>query len=103
MNSVNLVGRLGDDPEIRYTQDGTAIATFSLAVSRGRDETDWVDVTCWEQQAETVSQYVRKGHLVAVSGRLRQEKWETDAGEKRSKLGVVAQRVDFLTPKDAAA
>ena len=100
MNSVTLVGRLTTDPELRFTNTGTAVCEFSIAVDRvGTDETDFFDVVAWAKTAEAVSAYVAKGHQVGVSGSLRQHRWETPEGDKRSRVKVNANQVDFLTPK----
>jgi single-strand DNA-binding protein len=103
MNSVNLIGRLGGDPEMQYTADGTAVTKFSVAVDRyKREEPDWFDVTVFGKVAESTAQYMRKGMEVGVSGRLQQDKWTNDAGENRSRVLIVAQQVDFLTKKGDA-
>lgn len=100
MNNVSIIGRLGKDPELKHLQDGKAICSFSLALDEGKDASpSWVDVTAWEKTAENVAQYLSKGDECAVSGRLRQERWETDSGEKRSRIVIVASRVDFLRKK----
>lgn len=99
MNQVALIGRLGRDPEMRVTQNGTPVAKFSIAVERigpGK-ETDWFDVVAFNKVAESLAQRMRKGCRVGVSGRLRQEKWvDKDSGQKRSKISVIAQQIDFL-------
>ena len=100
MNTVCLIGRLGKDPELRVTQGGTSVAKFSLAVDR-RDEaknTDWFDVTCFGKVAENTGQYMRKGCMVGITGRLQQDKWQDkQSGQNRSKVTVVATQVDFLS------
>jgi len=100
MNSVTLVGRLTADPELRFTNTGTAVCEFSIAVDRvGSEETDFFDVVAWAKTAEAVSAYVAKGHQVGISGSLRQHRWETPEGDKRNRVKVNANGVDFLTPK----
>ncbi|MDE2895578.1 MAG: single-stranded DNA-binding protein [Chloroflexota bacterium] len=100
INRVELLGRVGNDPELRQTQGGTAVVQLRLATDRrrenGSDETDWHNVVCWAKQAEAVAVYVRKGERVYVSGRLQQQSWETDAGERRSRTEIHAQEVIFL-------
>lgn len=100
MNLVCLIGRLGKDPELRVTQGGTSVAKFSIAVDR-RDEaktTDWFDVTCFGKVAESTGQYMKKGCMVGVTGRLRQDKWtDKQSGQNKSKVTVAASQVDFLT------
>lgn len=105
LNSVNLIGNLTRDPELRYTQSGAPVANFTVALNRvwtdsngeKREEAIFVPVVCWRKQAETVSQYLKKGSRVVVEGRLTQRRWETESGEKRSILEVTAIRVGFLS------
>ena len=100
INRVELLGRVGSDPELRHTQGGTAVVQLRLATDRrrenGNDETDWHTVVCWAKQAEAVAEYVRKGERIYVSGRLQQQSWETDGGERRSRIEVHAHEVIFL-------
>lgn len=103
-NRVTLIGNLTRDPELRYTPNNTAVVDYGLAVNRNyqdssgewQEETTFVDITVWGRQAENCSQYLGKGSRVFVDGRLRLDQWETNEGEKRSKLGVTAQSVIFL-------
>ena len=101
-NTVTLVGNVTRDPELRYTPSGQAVATFGLAVNRrwqNRQTQDWeeqvsfFDIKCWAQMAENVGESVQKGTRVLVSGRLEQRCWETDNGDKRSKVEVVADEI----------
>lgn len=100
-NRITLVGNITRDPEIRYTPSGQTVVTFGLAVSRrwqnGQNEweeqTSFFDVKCWSQMAENVAESVAKGTRVVVAGRLEQRSWETDSGDKRSKVEVVADEV----------
>ena len=119
MNSVNhvmVLGNLTRDPELRYTPSGTAVCQLGVALNRRwrdqagelQQEVTFVDVTVWSKQAETVAQYLTRGRAVAIEGRLQQDTWETEGGERRSRLKVVAQRVTFLSsasggPAPAAA
>lgn len=102
LNNIVLIGRLTKDPELRYTQSGKAVATLRLAVDRGttnpqgEKETDFIDVVVWERQAETVANYLQKGRLIAVQGRLQIRSYETQEGQKREKAEVVASTVRFL-------
>lgn len=101
LNLVAFSGRLGQDPKMRYTSEGTAVANFSLAVQLAPQKTMWLDVTVWGKQAENVNQYLGKGSQVNISGRMDLDEWETDDGQKRKKLRVVANRVQFLgSPRD---
>jgi len=102
-NKVLLMGNLTRDPELRYTSSGAAVASFGLAVNRKfkqgeewKDEVCFVDITVWAKQGENCAQYL-KGSLVFLEGRLNYQTWEADGGQKRSKLEVVANNVQFLT------
>src|SRR5580692_11278759 len=101
-NTTTLSGNLTRDPEIRYTRDGQANATFGLAVNRrwqprGSDEweeaTSFFDVVCWRDLAENVALSLSKGMRVVVTGRIEQRSWETDDGEHRSKVEIVADEI----------
>lgn len=95
MSSVTIVGTLGGEPELRFSQSGKAGCTLSVCENRKRgEETEahWYDVQCWGRLAENVAESLRKGDRVIVSGQLEQRKWEKD-GEKRSKVQVVAWNV----------
>ena len=101
-NSVTLVGNCTRDPELRFTSSGQAVATFVLAVNRrwqNRQTNEWeeqvsfFDVTCWQQMAENVAESITKGSRVVVTGRLDQRSWETQDGDKRSKVEVVADEI----------
>jgi single-strand DNA-binding protein len=101
-NTVTVVGNATRDPELRFTPSGQAVATFGLAVNRrwqNRQTQEWeekvsfFDVTCWAQMAENVAESVQKGTRVLVTGRLDQRSWETNDGEKRSKIEIVADEV----------
>lgn len=103
-NRVILMGNLTHDPELRYTSNGSAVGTFSIAMNRTyvtqggerKEETTFVRVTVWGRQGENCHQRLSKGSGVLVEGRLRQRTWETPEGEKRSTIEVVAQYVHFL-------
>ena len=97
LNKTILIGRLTDDPELRYTANGNAVANFSLAVERSYgDDTDFIDIVVWRKQAETASKHCYKGQLVAVEGRLQMSSYETDEGYNRRVSEVVASNVRFL-------
>ena len=102
-NEVLLMGNLTRDPELRSTQGGTMLCKFGLAVNRKfksgeewKEEVCFVDITVWNKQAENCAQYLTKGGQVFLSGRLTLSQWETDDGQKRSKLEVTANNVQFL-------
>jgi len=98
LNRVILIGRLTRDPELKYTTNGTAVATFSLAVNRkfNKEETDFIDVVVWKGLAENCANYLGKGRLAAVEGRLQVRTYETKDGQKRKITEVVADDVRFL-------
>jgi single-strand DNA-binding protein len=98
LNRVILIGRLTRDPELKYTTNGTAVATFSLAVNRkfNRDETDFIDVVAWRGLAENCANYLGKGRMAAVEGRLQVRTYENKEGQKRKVTEVVADDVRFL-------
>ena len=105
LNKVFLAGNLTRAPELRYTPGGTAVAQFGVAVNRKyknrdgqlQEEATFVDIEVWGRQAETASEYLGKGSPVLIEGRLKLDSWESkQTGEKRSKLRVVGERVQFL-------
>jgi single-strand DNA-binding protein len=104
-NKVILVGNLTRDPELRYTPKGTAIAKIGLAVNRTwrneagetKEEVTFVDVDIFGRTAENVGQYMRKGRPILIEGRLKLDQWDDkQTGQKRSRLGVIAETVQFL-------
>ena len=97
MNSVNLIGNLTTDVELREFGEDKRLATFGLAVDRsGKDgETDFFRIAVWDRQAQLCSEYLAKGRRIGLEGRLRYRTWEDD-GQKRSAVEVVAYRVDFV-------
>lgn len=103
MNSVNMIGHLGKDPELKHLQNGDALASFSLAFDQGKDkDAGWVDVTVFGAQAENCAQYLSKGARVGVTGRLSYRTWEKD-GRTERKLEVIASWVDFPPKSEAPA
>ena len=96
-NTVTVVGNVTRDPELRFAQSGMAIAQFGLAWNRRRqdqeDEVSFFDVTCFRQLAENVAESLRKGARVVVYGTLQQRSWETDQGDRRSKVEILADDV----------
>jgi single-strand DNA-binding protein len=110
MNLVILIGRLTKDPELRYTPNGVAVAQFDLAVDRtvpnaqGEKETDFVRIVVWQKQAENCANYLKKGRLAAVSGRLQIRSYTNQDGQKRWVTEVVANQVQFLErPREEGA
>jgi len=102
--SLVVCGNLVRDPDIKYSKNGTPVAEFGIAVNRrGKDqqgnkteEVAFFDVTCFNKTAEFAAQYLQKGKPVAVIGHLQQNRWETQDGQKRSKIIIVAERINFL-------
>ena len=108
LNRVQLIGRLGRDPESKFTPTGKKVVHFSVAVSNrwkdregeNRESTEWVNVEAWERLGETCQQYLKKGSLVYVEGRLRTDKYDTE-GETKYFTKVVALIVQFLDNRSA--
>ncbi len=100
INRVELLGRVGTDPEMRQSQGGTPVTQFRMATDRrrqnGETEADWHSVVCWGRQAEAVAEYVRKGNRLYVSGSLAQNTFETEEGQRIHRTEVHAREVVFL-------
>lgn len=109
LNRIVLIGRLTKDPELRYTPNGKAVASFTLAVDRpfrnqqGEREADFINIVVWGAQAESCANYLSKGKLAAADGRLQIRSYEGQDGQKRWVTEVVAENVRFLSPKDGSA
>lgn len=107
LNKVFLMGRLTRDPEVRFTPQGIPVAELGVAVNRTwrdpngetHEETCFVDITAWRNQAQTIEKYLRKGSPIFVEGRLQFSSWENKDGEKRSKLRVQMENFQFLDSK----
>jgi single-strand DNA-binding protein len=103
MNSVNIIGRVGGDIELRYTPSGKAVAQLTLAVDDGWGEnkkTAWIGVTIWGATAELANKAVRKGDRLGIAGRLSQEEWDDkETGKKQRKTKVTCESMDLLEPK----
>jgi single-strand DNA-binding protein len=113
MNICALVGRIGTDPDMRYTAQGTPVVRFRLAVRRRprsdqqdqqapREDTDWLTVIAFGRQAELVAQFLDKGALVAVVGRVTSRRWETRDGQRRESVEIVADRIEFVESRAEA-
>ncbi|MGC8977147.1 MAG: single-stranded DNA-binding protein [Candidatus Ratteibacteria bacterium] len=103
LNKVFLIGRLTRDPELRYTPTGKAVTTFGFAVNREyiskgekKEDTCYLNLVVWGKQAEICAEYLRKGNLIFVEGRLTYRSWETENNEKRSVIEVRVERFQFL-------
>lgn len=105
MNRITLIGRLTRDPEIKYVGEGVAMTKFTLAIDRpytrkdGEKETDFIDIVTWRKLAEVCADYLSKGRLTAVEGRLEIQGYTDKEGAKRKAAQVVADNVQFLEPK----
>ena len=107
MNKVFLIGNLTRDPELTETSSGVAICRFSIAVNRsystgGERQTDFFNCTAWRGLGENVARYAKKGNKVAVSGSIELRNYEDSQGVKRTGVDIVAQDVEFLTPRSGS-
>jgi len=107
INNIVLIGRLTKDPDLKYTANGTAVATFSLAVNRnftnasGEREADFINCVIWRKPAETLANYARKGHLISLQGRLQTRNYENQQGQRVYVTEVVVEHFDLLEKRDA--
>ena len=105
LNSVIIMGRLTRDPELRRTQSGTAVTSFTMAVDRdfksqsGEKETDFIDVVAWRNTGEFAAKYLAKGRMAAVEGRIQVRDWQDKDGNRRKSVEVVADNVYFAYSK----
>ena len=102
INSVVLVGRAGQDPEMKYFESGKVKTTFSIAVNRWDSKTksevtDWFSIELWDKQAEVAGEYVKKGKLVAIDGRLSSSKWTDAAGTQKERFFIRATSLRLLS------
>ena len=108
MNKTILIGNLTRDPELTETPSGVAVCKFSIAVSRdyadadGNRETDYFNITVWRGRAENCGKYLKKGNKVAIVGKLQNRSYEDKDGIKRTVTDIIADEVEFLTPKQAS-
>jgi single-strand DNA-binding protein len=106
-NKAILLGTLGRDPELTYTQGGVALCKFSIAINEKwttktgekKEEVSWIDITAWNKTAELCGEYLKKGRQALIEGKLKQDRWEDADGKKRSKVTVTAERVQFIGGK----
>lgn len=107
LNRVTLIGRLTKEPELRYTQGGTAIGKFSIANNKNyttstgekKDEVSYFDCVAWGKLGEIIVEHCKKGRRIAIEGRLQQSRWEDKEGGKRSKVEIVIDNFQFLDTK----
>jgi single-strand DNA-binding protein len=108
LNKVMLIGRLGRDPEIRYTQSGNAVASFSIATSeywrdkqgQRQEKTEWHDIVAWDRLADQAQSYLKKGSMVYIEGKLQTRSWDDQQGQKKYRTEVVANQMRFLDSRE---
>lgn len=111
LNKVMLIGNVGNDPEMRFTPNGNPVTSFRIATNRvfstpegeKKQETDWFTVVAWNKLAEQCNQFLNKGKLVYVEGRLRNRSWDGTDGQKHFRTEVIASRVTFLDRQGTSA
>jgi len=107
MNTVNQIGRIGNDLELRYTADGKAVTEISLAITLGygdQKRTMWIPVTLWGKTAETAHKYAKKGDMIGIIGRLDEDEWtDKQTGATRKKTKIVANEITLLGGKGESA
>ena len=96
LNQVVLTGNLGADPEVFYSSEGNPVASFSLAFHSSKKKTGWIKVTCFQRLAEVAEKYLHKGARIAIIGALDENKWETDEGQTRSSMQLLANSLEFI-------
>jgi single-strand DNA-binding protein len=111
VNRMTIIGNLGSEPEMRFTPGGRPVTSFRVATNwryttpdgERKEETEWFNVVCWSKLAEQCNQFLSKGRLVYIEGRLRMRTWEGQDGQTRSRNEIVADRVKFLDRQSATA
>jgi len=108
LNRVLLIGRLVRDPELRYTANGTAVASFSIANNKSftsnnekKEQTSFFNCIAWGKLGELIVQYCKKGHRIGIEGRLQQRSWDDQNGSKRSTVEIVTDNIQFLSPRES--
>ena len=97
LNNINIAGNLGEDPNSFFTpNEGTHIVTFNLAFNSYKDKVGWIKIKCFNKLAEVAEKYLSKGARIAVTGRLEQNSWETESGEKRTAFSITASEIEFI-------
>lgn len=107
MNSVNITGRIGKEPEVKVLQSGSKVCNLSLAVDRrgkdNKEETDWFDLQAWGKTADFAANYVKKGGLVGITGMLQTRSWEAQDGSKRFATFIIVEKIDLLSRAEQTA
>lgn len=99
LNNSSLVGRLTRDPEVKNLTSGKIVAKFTLAVQRNKEEADFIPCEAWGKTAESIRDYVKKGSMIGVEGRIQVDQYQNDEGENRTMTKVVANRIHFIDLK----
>ena len=109
LNRVVIIGRLARDPELKHTPNGTAVAGFSVASNYSfgsgdnkKEQVSYFDCIAWSKTGEIITEYVKKGHRIAIEGRLQQRRWDDQDGNKKSKIEIVVENFQFLEGKKEA-
>ena len=97
MNRFQAIGRYTADPELRYTKDGKAVASFTLAVNNGKDDTSYIKLTAFNKTAENIGKYSKKGDLILVDGFIKNNNYEDKDGNKRYEYQIITNKVEFLS------
>lgn len=104
INNCMFIGRLGRDPESRFTQSGKTVVNFSIACSEkrgGEEYTEWVNIVAWDKLGEICAQYLQKGSLVYISGRMQTRKWQDQSGTDRYTTEIVAREMKMLDGRES--
>ena len=96
MNTCIITGNLGSDPESFFSEGGTQIVSFPMAFRSTKDKTGWIKITCFNKTAELAEAHLHKGARVGIIGMLDQDKWETNEGENRTMLKLIANSIEFI-------
>lgn len=110
LNRVTIIGRLTRDPELKYIQSGSAVANFSIATNKiytttsgdKKEEVSYFDCVAWGKMGEILAEYCQKGRRIAIEGRLQQRRWDDQDGNKRSKVEIIADNIQFLDGKSSS-
>ena len=96
LNQTVITGNLGADPEVFYSSEGNAVASFNIAFHSSKKKTNWIRVVCFGRQAEVAEKYLHKGARIGIIGTLDQQRWETDEGIQRTSFQIIANTLEFI-------
>jgi single-strand DNA-binding protein len=103
LNQINLVGRLGKDPDVLFFESGKALCKMNLAVRRDKDKTDWFELECWDKTAEIAANYTQVGSLIGIEGELKLSEWtDKETGLLRCKPIIIVNRIELLSSANKA-